>query len=133
MADPTETHDLSEDQSAQMVEQEIEEESFEFPQDKVLYRIADWSSRLSGWILTVGIISVIIKLGGYILFIKDLPFAEWNSSRIFDLSFTVIAQMEAILFAGFLYLLLQAVTEIIYLLMDIRDLFKATETGGESA
>lgn len=125
MADPAENPDLSEDESEQMVEEA--EEEFKFPQDKVLYRIADWSGRLSVWILTVGIISVIIKLGSYILFIKDLPFAEWNSSRIFDLSFTVIAQMEALLYAGFLYLLLQAVTEIIYLLMDIRDLFQVTE------
>lgn len=111
---------------------EEEEEEFEFPQDKVLYRIADWSSRLSGIIVAVAVINVIVKSGSYFAFIIDVPLAEWNSSRIFDLVITILSYLETLLYAGFLYLLLQAVTEVIYLLMDIRDLFQATEKVGES-
>ncbi len=107
------------------------EEEYEFPQDKVLYRIADWSGRLSVWVLTVIILNVVLKLGRYFTF--GLPLSEWNDVAVFDVIITVLSQLEVVLYGGFLYLVLLAVTEIIYVLMDIRDLFQATEkANGES-
>jgi hypothetical protein len=129
MAEPEENPDLRDEIYPQTIEKETEEE-FEFPQDKTLYWIADWSSRLSGIILTVAIINAILKLGNYFTF--TLPPAEWKGVGIFNVVIAFLSHLETVLYAGFLYLLLQAVTEIIYLLMDIRDLFQATETEREA-
>lgn len=106
-------------------EDTLAEEELEFPKDKVLYRIADWSSRLSGWILGVAIITIVLKL--HIYFTYTLPPSAWEGVRIFELVITVLNYLGAVLYAGFLYLVLKAVTEIIYTLIDIRDLFQATE------
>ncbi len=127
MTETEETADLPDENLVQKIEKETDEE-FEFPQDKTLGWIADWSSRLSGIILTVAVINALLKLGEYFTF--SLPPSEWKGARIFDVIISVVSQLEVVLYAGFVYFLLQAVTEIIYLLMDIRDLFHATESSG---
>ncbi len=105
-------------------------EEFEFPQDKVLYRIADWSSRLSVIILTVAFINAVLSLGNYFTF--TLPPSDWDVFRIYDIPITFLTHVMTILYAGFLSLFLQGLTEIIYLLMDIRDLLMVTEVGEKS-
>ncbi len=107
------------------------EEAFGFPQDKTLYRLADGASRLAGVFLTVAVINALLKLGNY--FTNTLPPAFWQTGRIYEIILPIFGQLEGVLYAGFLYFLLHAITEIIYLLMDIRELFLTTEANGASS
>jgi len=107
------------------------EEGFGFPQDKTLYWLADGASRLAGVILTVAVINALLKLGNY--FTNTLPPAFWEIGKFYDIVLPIVGQLEGVLYAGFLYFLLHAITEIIYLLMDIRELFLSTEVIGTSS
>lgn len=110
-----------------------EEEEFEFPNDKALYRLANSASQWSGWVLLVFVINFGLKLSGYFYSVIGVSFNTWNGTQLLGAGITILTQIETLLYGVFLYLLLQAVTEIIYLLMDIRDLFQVTETRGEAS
>jgi hypothetical protein len=86
-----------------------------FPQDKKLIWIADISNRLSWVILLVGILEAAVRL------ISDIRSVMAAGSFI-EILVTVLGALSSALFYAFVYIVMQAITEIIYLVLDIREL-----------
>jgi len=106
----------------------------EYPTDKRLIWIADWSDRLSWVILAVAIIYGGLRLMNYFQSSPYFQFSpsEWTRIGIFDGIIAIAGQLDSILYAGFTFLVLQAITEIIYLLMDIREIVQPEENQEET-
>ena len=102
-----------------------------FPADRKLFWIADLSNSISWVILAVAIIYAIARLVNY--FSPDSAFPQdlLEYPVLINATMVVLAQLDALLYAGFTFLVLQAITEIIYLLMDMRELIQAN--GSEDA
>jgi hypothetical protein len=90
-----------------------------YPADKKLIWIADWSNILSWAILIVTAIYSILRLAYQ--FINYLTISQSAGNHFFDVAFPIVDAIYSLIYAGFIYFVLQAITEIIYLLMDIRD------------
>jgi hypothetical protein len=97
-----------------------EEDTFIFPTDRKLIWIADLSSRLSWLFLVIKIFYTMLIAAQY--FFIQVPPSDWASIDVVDAVITVSYYLENILYAGFIFLVLQAITEGIYLLMDIREM-----------
>jgi hypothetical protein len=102
-----------------MEEQTENNPSVGFPFDKRLIWIADTSHSLSWVILAIGIIYSVIQLIQQ-FFIYASP-STWTGAGIVDSILYLLAQVDKLLYAGFAFLVLQAISEGIYLLMDIRE------------
>ena len=93
---------------------------YEYPMDRKMFWIADWANRLSLLILVVAFLKSLFNLINYYQF--SAPVANWDGENILGfIVLPVVNAISALLYAGFLYFVLQAITEIIYLLMDIRE------------
>lgn len=90
-----------------------------YPNDNRLIWLAETSKMVSWAALAVGLVYAVLKLGYY--FWVQFPPAQWTLGRIYHIVAPVADQLDSLLYAGFAFLVLQAITEIIYLLMDIRD------------
>jgi hypothetical protein len=97
-----------------------------YPTDKKLFWIADLSTRLSYAILFVAIVFSFLRLINYFFFSQNFSWSDWANTGIFS-AFTILvitflaSIVDTVLYGGFTFLVLQAITEGIYLLMDIRD------------
>jgi hypothetical protein len=103
-----------------------EEQNTDFPTDIKLIRLADFGNLLSKIIVLVAIIYTLVKLINY-FFIQVPPF-RWQSFGFFQLIITFFQSIDSVLNALFVYVILQTLCEVIYLLLDIRDL---ADLGGE--
>ena len=93
--------------------------------NKRLIWVADTSHSVS-WVILA--ISIIYALGELTLqfFIYPSP-AAWRGPSLFNSILYVLGHVDKVLYAGFAYLVLQAISEIIYLLMDIRGAIQPEE------
>ena len=94
------------------------QEAITFPQDQKLQWVADLSNRLSWVILFVATIYAVLRIINYFVVYVDLPSSAIEI--IFNTILSIANVIADLLYAGFAFLVLQAVTEIIYLLIDIR-------------
>ncbi len=94
----------------------------EYPTDRKLFWIADLSNSLSWIILAVGIIYALAKLLQY-FFVQASPIYP-ASAGVWNGFMAILSQVDSIVYAGFTFLVLQATTEVIYLLMDIREMIQ---------
>jgi hypothetical protein len=90
-----------------------------YPTDKKLIWIADWSNRLSGVVLAVGIIEAVIRFISIVV--------SPNPNTALSIFLGLIVAVTSVLSYGFIYLVMQAIAEIIYLLLDIRELSRPGE------
>jgi hypothetical protein len=98
------------------------EREIEYPGDKKLIRIADVASTVSLIYLALSIIYSVIQTIYY--FFYQVPPDNWSKLDIYSIAMALIGRIDSVLLALFVFLVLQAVGEIIYLLMDIRYLLQ---------
>ncbi len=91
-----------------------------YPTERKLIWIADLSNRLSWVILGFGGIYAIIKI--YQNLFIQAPYASSATISFWYLLNAVLSPLDGVIFTGFMFLVMQAITETIYLLMDIREL-----------
>lgn len=98
-----------------------------YPQDKKLIWIADVSNRLSGVVLVVGIVATLVRMvTSMSLLYSSASITSW----FFEISRAAITVLVFIV----VYVVMQAITEIIYLMLDIRELSRpALEATGDGA
>jgi hypothetical protein len=94
------------------------EREIEYPEDNKLFRIADWAVALSWVVLGLAFISILWSLLDSFFF--QVPLAQWVYLGVDYVITMVLDQLETLLYAVATFLVLQAVSEIIYLLFDIR-------------
>ena len=124
---------LPDPEAAADEEDDDEEETVvEYPTDKRLIWIAELSGRLSWVILAVAVVYAVLDLI-YYFFVQVTP-SEWANLGTFALLSLVriLSQLGGVLDAGFAFLVMQAVAEIIYLLMDIRDFVQPEQADAEA-
>ncbi len=94
-----------------------------YPTDKKLIWIADWSNRLSGVVLAIGIIEAMIRFISVVV----SQFSNLGPNTAFIIFMGLFVAVGSVLSYAFLYLVMQAITEIIYLLLDIRELSRPAQ------
>jgi hypothetical protein len=99
----------------------------EYPTDKKLIWIADLCNRLSWVILIVAIIYALLRAINYFQF--GISWSQLGNMPIFSAAMLVLlifiaGTLDGVLYGGFAFLVLQAIAEGIYMLMDIRDLLQ---------
>jgi hypothetical protein len=114
MPEPVESEGEDDEESAAAVE---------YPGDKKLYWIADAANYLSWVILAVVIANIALKL-----LTTPLDFGRHRSLYSIIL---LAGQIETLIYAGFAFLVLQAINEVLYLLMDIREIAMPEELESE--
>ena len=97
----------------------------EYPPDKKLIWIADWSARLSWVILGIAILFAILRLIRYFF----VPFSPeyWAEMGIVNNIIFIIGLIDGVVYAGFAFIVLQAITEVIYLLIDLRTILQSEQ------
>lgn len=121
------------------IKEEIVEEAFEeiiketgdkgllSATDEQLIKLADWADWLGWAILAVGFVN--FTAGMYIYFSQYLPVPDWSWARVvYEIILPILSELDSLLIAGFAYLVLQALMEIIYLMTDLRDISQPEET-----
>ena len=93
--------------------------------DRRLIWIADTAHSVSWVTLAVSIIYSVIQLIQE--FFMYAPSSAWGGRGTFDTILYVLGHVDKILYAGFAFLVLQAISEGIYLLMDIRETIQPEE------
>jgi hypothetical protein len=102
-----------------------------YPTDKRLIWIAELSGRLSWVILAVAIIYAGLQLVYFFSF--QSSYSGWPITYVvWDGLLRILIRLSDVLYAGFAFLVLQAVTEVIYLLMDIRDFVQPEQADPEA-
>jgi hypothetical protein len=109
----------------EVAEDGVESASIEYPTDKKLIWIADLCNRLSWLILIVAIIYALLRVINY--FQYGYPWSQLGDMGFFSATMIVLltfiaGTLDSVLNGGFAFLVLQAIAEGIYILMDIRDL-----------
>jgi hypothetical protein len=100
-------------------EDEDDEIEIEYPFDRRLYRIANWSGRISWIVLGVYIVNTILRLINF--FDEFFSHGIVQYREIFNGLNFIAGVAQSLAYGAFIFLSLQAVNEIIYLLIDIRD------------
>jgi hypothetical protein len=89
-----------------------------YPGDKKLFRIVSLTDSIAWAFLIVSVIQVIARLA-YYLTIQN-PGLQLGKIALYDIFTIVAGQLETLIFGMFVFLVLQALGEIAYLLLDIR-------------
>jgi len=98
-----------------------QENAWEYPSDKKLIKLADASEWLSTAIVGVTIIYLVLVL------INNFSREGFRIGSMEGLLYVANVLIN-VFYAGFAFLILQAITEIIYFLIDLRELVTPSET-----
>lgn len=118
----TEQTEINEEivETVEDIVEEIEEKDLLSASDVQLVKLADWADWLGWAILVVGFVN--FAAGMWIYFSQYLPVPDWSWARVvYEIILPVFSELDSLLIAGFAYLVLQALMEIIYLMTDLRD------------
>jgi hypothetical protein len=101
-------------------------EELEYPEDESLFKIAYWSKAVSWVVVIVGVLKTIFDIGKYYfspVFGGALPSEDlvWVGSM-------VLSSFASLFPVVFYFFVLQAVAEILYLVMDIKERLYSKET-----
>jgi hypothetical protein len=89
-----------------------------YPGDKKLFRIVSLTDSIAWAFLIISVLQVIARVA-YYLFIQS-PGLQLSKIALVDLFSLVVGQLETLVFGVFVFLVLQALGQIAYLLLDIR-------------
>lgn len=89
-----------------------------YPGDKKLFRIVSLTDSIAWAFLIVSILQVIARVAFYLII--QNPGFQLGKIALYDLFSLVVGQLETLIFGMFVFLVLQALGEIAYLLLDIR-------------
>ena len=127
MTEQSEINEEIVEETVEEIVEEIEDKDLLSATDDQLIKLADWADWLGWAILVVGFVN--FAAGMWIYFSQYLPVPDWSWARVvYEIILPILSELDSLLLAGFAYLVLQALMEIIYLMTDLRDAAFPEET-----
>jgi hypothetical protein len=102
-----------------------ETEDLEYLDDNKLFRIAYWSKAASWVILAIGILNLVFVIGRN--YFSDVYRMAFWGAPLLELIAFFTAEIFRLISAAISFFLLQAVGEILYLMIDIREQMETRE------
>ncbi len=111
------------------IARELDDKKFGILFDRKLFWLADWADRIAWIVIFVAIGKSILYLVNYYGY--RTPLGGWPNVSFIELLYPVLGEIVSIVGAFVTYIILQAISEIIYLLMEIRELVEPIEDTSE--